>query len=55
MYTDPINYKIHNHVGNNFHIANKSALYYNMKAYYSSKGDDVFNHLPLTFHIRYGD
>ena len=27
---------------------------YNMKAYFESIGEDPFNYLPLTFHIRNG-
>jgi hypothetical protein len=54
-YVDPASCKIHNHLGNNFHLANKNALFYNMRYYYDSIGDDVFNYLPLTFHIREGE
>jgi tubulin--tyrosine ligase len=43
--------KIHNHFINNFLIGNKKALFQTMTDYYTKKGDDVFNYLPLTFHI----
>jgi hypothetical protein len=39
---------------NNYHLSNKKALYYNMKIYYESIGQDWFNVLPLTFHIKEG-
>jgi hypothetical protein len=39
---------------NNFHLSNKKALYYNMKIYYESTGQDWFGVLPLTFHIKEG-
>lgn len=38
----------------NFHLANKKALYYNMKIYYGLVGEDVFASLPVTFHIQNG-
>ena len=43
-----------NHVENNFHLSNKKALLYNLKAYYDSIGEDVFQILPLSFHIKDG-
>lgn len=39
---------------NNFHLSNKKALYYNMKIYYDSTGQDWCGVLPLTFHIKEG-
>lgn len=45
---------IHNHLEQNFYIGNKKALFYNMKKYYELKGLDVFEALPLTFHISKG-
>jgi tubulin--tyrosine ligase len=45
----------YNHMENNYHLSNKKALYYNMKIYYESAGgQDWFNVLPLTFHIKEG-
>lgn len=44
----------YNHMENNFHLSNKKALYYNMKIYYESTGQDWFTVLPLTFHIKDG-
>ena len=38
----------------NYHLSNKKALYYNMKDLCDWKGDDVFNYLPQTFHIKEG-
>jgi hypothetical protein len=49
---DPSVLKIHNHIENNFHMGNKKALYYNMRAYYESKKMNVFDFLPVTFHIK---
>lgn len=46
--------KIHNHFINSFLIGNKKALFQTMSDYYSKRGDDVFNYLPLTFHISNG-
>jgi tubulin--tyrosine ligase len=44
----------YNHMENNFHLSNKKALYYNMKIYYESTGQDWYSVLPLTFHIKDG-
>jgi|LauGreDrversion4_2_1035121.scaffolds.fasta_scaffold160608_2 hypothetical protein len=44
----------YNHMENNYHLSNKKALYYNMKIYYESIGQDWFSVLPLTFHIKEG-
>lgn len=46
--------KIHNHFQNNYVIGNKKALFSLMSQYYTGIGVDVFNHLPLTFHIKNG-
>lgn len=44
-----------NHQENNFHLSNKKAIYYNMKCYYEALGQNTFDNLPLTFHIKEGD
>jgi tubulin---tyrosine ligase len=46
--------KIHNHFINNFIIGNKKALFQTMSEYYSKMNKDVFEYLPLTFHIKQG-
>jgi hypothetical protein len=46
--------KIHNHFINSYLIGNKKALFQTMSDYYMKRGDDVFNYLPLTFHITNG-
>ena len=43
-----------NHMENNFHLSNKKALFYNMKVYYESLGQDPFGKLPLSFHSKEG-
>lgn len=43
--------KMHNHLRNNYILGNKKALFNTMSNYYGSKGLDVFEYLPLTFHI----
>jgi tubulin monoglycylase TTLL3/8 len=45
---------IHNHLQYNFYLGNKKALFYNLKEYYSLIGKNVFDYVPLTFHIRKG-
>jgi hypothetical protein len=46
--------RVHNHFCHNFLIGNKKALFQTMSDYYSSRGERVFDHLPLTFHIKNG-
>ena len=46
--------KIHNHFRNNYVIGNKKALFSLMNKHYTDNGEDVFNYLPLTFHIKNG-
>ena len=46
--------KLHNHLINNFIIGNKKALFATMSEYYSKINKDVFDYLPLTFHIKKG-
>jgi hypothetical protein len=51
------NINVYNRLQGNYHISNKKALFLNMKSYYHSiSGDEftVFNHLPVTFHIKSG-
>jgi len=44
---------IYNHLQDNFHLANKKALFQNMSNYYKKLGYDPFEvAIPLTFHIR---
>lgn len=43
-----------NHLINNYVIGNKKALFHTMINFYTSIGEDVFNYLPLTFHIKNG-
>ena len=46
--------KLYNKVEDNFHMANKKALLLNMKNYYDAIGGNVFDTLPVTFHIKGG-
>ena len=46
--------KLYNKCEDNFHLANKKALLLNMRNYYESLGEDVFDSLPVTFHIKNG-
>lgn len=45
------NVRIQNHLSQNFVIGNKKALLYTMRQYYENSGMDVFDYLPLSFHI----
>lgn len=51
---DVDSFKIHNHLPRNFVLGNKKALFATMKRYYECMKQDVFNYLPLTFHIENG-
>jgi hypothetical protein len=46
--------RLYNKIEDNFHMNNKKALYLNMKNYYEAMDQDVFDNLPLTFHIKTG-
>ena len=48
------NVKIHNHMSQNFVIGNKKALLYTMRQYYEARGENVFDYLPLSFHVSKG-
>jgi hypothetical protein len=46
--------KIYNKLEDNYHLANKKALFVNMKTYYEAVGEDPFQSLPVTFHVKQG-
>jgi hypothetical protein len=48
---DPRKLMVHNHLEQNYFIGNKKALYYYMKKYYALTNQNLFEALPLTFHI----
>lgn len=54
FFIQPEQSKIHNRISNNNCICNKKEMFKNMKAYYDSIGLDVFDKVPLTFHIEFG-
>jgi hypothetical protein len=43
-----------NHLINNYILGNKKALFSTMSAYYKDTKQEVFDFLPLTFHIKDG-
>ena len=49
-----LQYKIYNKIEDNFHLNNKKALFLNMKNYYEALDQDVFDNLPVTFHVKDG-
>lgn len=49
---DTENTIICNHVEGHAHLSNKKALFYNIKNYYESIGEDPFKFIPLTYHIK---
>ena len=48
------NIRMHNHFPRNYVLGNKKALFSTMKKYYEATKEDIFNFLPLTFHIQEG-
>ena len=46
--------RVHNHFENNCVIGNKKALFKTMSQYYELTGKNVFDYLPITFHIQAG-
>jgi len=51
---DVLTLKIHNHLPNSFMLGNKKALFYLLKEYYQKINKNVFDYVPLTFHIKNG-
>ena len=51
---DSKNLKIHNHLECNYYLGNKKALFYSLRKYYTLLGKNVFDYIPLTFHISKG-
>jgi hypothetical protein len=51
---DKLDTKLYNKIEDNFHMANKKALLLNMRNYYEAMGQNVFDNLPVTFHIKNG-
>ena len=48
-------FKMHNKIEHNFHLSNKKGLFFNMKIYYEAIGRDIFEVLPVTFHIKHSE
>jgi tubulin polyglutamylase TTLL1/tubulin monoglycylase TTLL3/8 len=46
--------RLQNHLVENYYIGNKKALFYNLKKYYDFQGKDVFQVIPVTFHVQKG-
>lgn len=46
--------KLYNKIEDNFHLNNKKALFLNMKNYYEALEQEVFDNLPVTFHVKSG-
>eukprot|EP00825_Cyclidium_porcatum_P004922 TRINITY_DN12344_c0_g1_i2.p1 TRINITY_DN12344_c0_g1~~TRINITY_DN12344_c0_g1_i2.p1 ORF type:complete len:432 (-),score=62.32 TRINITY_DN12344_c0_g1_i2:165-1460(-) len=51
---NPVNFKAYNHLSQNYNLYNKKSLFYNMRDYYHNAKQNVFDYLPLTFHIQNG-
>ena len=47
--------RLHNRLEHNFNLADKKFLYINMKKFYSAIGENVFDYLPITFHLQHGE
>lgn len=46
--------KLYNKLEDNFHLSNKKAMFLNIRLYYEAMGKDVFNAVPMTFHVKEG-
>lgn len=44
--------RVHNHFIHNNFLGNKKALFYNLKYYYDLRGKNLWDIIPLTFHIK---
>lgn len=52
---DPVVIKSHNKLEYNTVIGDKKNLFYTLKNYYSAINENVFDYIPLTFHIMNGE
>ena len=46
--------RIYNHIEFSYSLGDKKFLFHYLKEYFLRKNDDVFNYIPLTFHIKKG-
>ena len=52
---DPTTIRMHNKIEYNQHLTNKKGLYSSLKNYCSALEKDLFEYVPLTFHIKDGE
>ena len=52
---DPVLLKMHNKIEYNQHLSNKKGLFKSLKSYYSVIDKNIFDYVPLTFHIIKGE
>ena len=52
---DPMNIRMHNKIEFNQHLTNKKGLYQSLKNYCKALNFDLFDFVPLTFHIKGGE
>jgi tubulin--tyrosine ligase len=45
---------MYNQIEDSWNLSNKKALYINMKNYYENMGEDPFQHMPVTYHVKKG-
>ena len=45
--------KIYNKIEDNYHLSNKKALFINMKSYYESQKQNIYDVLPMTIVLDY--
>lgn len=45
--------KMHNKMEHNYHLANKKALFFNLRCYYEIIGQEVFDVVPITYHVKH--
>ena len=50
----PCSTKLYNKLEDNYHLANKKALFINMKNYYEAINEDPYKYLPVTYHVKTG-
>ena len=53
--SDPVAFKMHNKIEFNQHLTNKKGLYLSLKSYCEALDLNLFDFVPLTFHIKMGD
>ena len=51
---EPKEVKLSNRLECNYHLSNKKCLFFNLQQFFQYRQKDLFEHVPVTFHIKGG-